>query len=68
MESSHFHTNKDIDKLISDTEATVTTGINTLQLLKLCGYFMNSTLLSVRPLSSQYMDLYDRHDLVCGPK
>ncbi len=33
MESSHFHTNKDIDKLISDTEATVTTGINTLQLL-----------------------------------
>jgi len=27
VESSHFHTNKDIDKLISDTEATVTTDL-----------------------------------------
>ena len=27
METSHFHTSKDIDKLIQDTEATVTSGL-----------------------------------------
>ena len=27
MESSHFHTNKDIDKLIADTESTVTSDL-----------------------------------------
>ena len=27
VESSHFHTNKDIDKLIADTEATVTSDL-----------------------------------------
>ena len=27
VESSHFHTNKDIDKLIADTESTVTSDL-----------------------------------------